>query len=44
MDTTGPTPAARRHDDRAIFTASAKAQQAADFLRDFSEEAIDEVE
>jgi len=26
-----------RHDDRAIFTAAAKAQQAADFLRAFSE-------
>ena len=27
-----------RHDNRAIFTAAAKAQQAADFLRGFSEE------
>ena len=27
-----------RHDDRAIFTAAAKAQQAADFLRGFSEQ------
>ena len=26
-----------KHDDRAIFTAAAKAQQAADFLRAFSE-------
>jgi antirestriction protein ArdC len=26
-----------KHDDRAIFTAAAKAQQAADFLRSFSE-------
>ena len=33
-----------KHDDRAIFTAAAKAQQAADFLRGFSEKATDEIE
>ena len=31
-------------DDRAIFTAAAKAQQAADYLRAFSEGANDEAE
>jgi len=31
-------------DDRAIFTAAAKAQQAADYLRAFSEEANDDAE
>ena len=33
-----------KHDHRAIFTAAAKAQQAADYLRGFSEEAADEAE
>jgi antirestriction protein ArdC len=33
-----------KNDDRAIFTAAAKAQQAADFLRGFSEETTDGAE